>query len=166
MTKQHQLAMAATLAVVAVTIGCGKPEESQPPAAPRPAESAPAVSQPATSTPSQPAAPVATEQPKTQAQEITKVAADQFTALVNGFQSATPDTLKAVQDAVAAVRNKDYNAALPLLQKAMGDAKLTTGQQDLLKQAVETVKGYMAQQITSDPAKAASDLQKSLPFGK
>jgi hypothetical protein len=163
MNRSTSFVTAIALSVASVLAGCGKSEQpapATPAVAPSASRPAPAVTEPAKPAVTAPA------DTGSKVQEVAKVAQDQFAALVNGFQSATPETLKLVQDAVAAVRNQDYSAALPLLQKAMGDAKLTTQQQSLLKQAIETVKASVTKQVTADPTKSATDLQKSLPFGK
>jgi hypothetical protein len=168
MKSTYPLAAVTAAIAASLMIGCGQQEPAATPQAPAPARPTTAVTEPAKTTalPAPPPAPAPAEAPKSQVQEITKVATDQFTALVNGFQSATPQTLALVQDAVEAIRKPDYGTALTLMQRAMGDTKLTPEQQNLLKKAVETVKGYVAKQAAQDPAKAASDLQKSLPFGK
>jgi hypothetical protein len=166
MPQTSSFAAAIAVATATILIGCGKQEQPAPatpaPASPA-ARTAPVVTEPAKPAATTPTAPAETT---STVQEVAKAAQDQFTALVSGFQTASPETLKAVQDAVAAARNQDYKAALPLLQKAMGDAKLTPEQQNLLKQAIDAVKASVTKQVTADPAKTATDLQKSLPFGK
>jgi hypothetical protein len=158
MNQIRWIALTAGLAVTCLG-GCSRPTEP--------------VQTPSTPPTAQPVKPAPTTVPTEPVKETTslarptiKAAGDQFDKLVASFSTANPNTLAAVQQAVTAIRSGKYSDAMPLLQKALGDAHLTAEQQSLLKQTIETVKGYVAKQMTTDPVKAVSDVPKSLPIGK
>jgi hypothetical protein len=153
------------LAVASLLVtGCGRqePAETTLPAAPaQPAETPAAVVDDAAA------------QVETATETVTKTIAaakDEFDRLLQAFEGADAATLANVQKAVSAVRGGNYANALPLLQQVAGTTNLTSDQSNILQTVIDTVTKKMAEsavdQAVADPAKAISDVKKSLPFGK
>ena len=79
--------------------------------------------------------------------------------LESSFQSAEPANKSAADNAVTAIKAGNYQQALADLQQLAKKAKLTTEQQ----QAIKDVIAQVQKQVSEMANKAAGDLQKSLP---
>ncbi len=82
------------------------------------------------------------------------------------FKSSEPAAQSASDKVVAAIKTEDYSGALTQLQTLAKNAKLTSEQQQAIKDVIAQVEKVLADTATksgADATKAASDLQKSLP---
>lgn len=86
--------------------------------------------------------------------------------LEKSFASAEPANKAAADQAVSAIKTEDYTGAMAQLQKLATQAKLTSEQQQAIKDTLAQVQKQLADAATKaskDGQKAATDLQKSLP---
>ncbi len=89
--------------------------------------------------------------------------------LESSFKSAEPATQSDVNKAVSAIKAGNYSEALTDLQRLAGKAKLTSEQQQAIKDVTAQVQEQLtaaANKAAGDAQKAAGDLKKSLPLGK
>jgi flagellin-like hook-associated protein FlgL len=85
--------------------------------------------------------------------------------LESSFESAEPATKSKVDSAVSDIKSADYAGAMASLQGLAKDAKLTSEQQEAIKDVVEQLKTRVtdvANTTAEDAAKALENMQKSL----
>src|SRR5216684_9010770 len=82
------------------------------------------------------------------------------------FKSAEPAAQSASDKVVAAIKAEDYSGALTQLQTLAKNAKLTSEQQQAIKDVIAQVEKVLADAVSkggADATETAGDLQKSLP---
>lgn len=95
-----------------------------------------------------------------------KKSAVDTSALEKSFQSGEPAAQTTANQAVDAIKKGDYSTALSTLQKAASQAKLTSDQQQAIKDTIQQVQKAIGDAVgkAADGAnKALGDVQKSLP---
>ncbi len=88
------------------------------------------------------------------------------TPIETSFSSADATTKSSADKAVASIKSADYSGALAELKTLAGKAKLTSEQQQAIKDVMSQVQKALtdaAGQAASGASKAADDLKKSLP---
>ncbi|NQU10046.1 hypothetical protein HQ590_04605 [bacterium] len=144
------------LATALLAVACGRQEE--PAAAPPPVAPPPAAEMEMPAPPPAPAAP-APAQPAAIAKEA-------LGGLAGAFAGADAGTRATVEQVALAMKNGEYGKALPLLQQLLANAKLTPEQQKAVNDTVTEARQELASQTVAEPAKAVTDLKKSLPLGQ